>query len=161
MQASKARQAAFRLIGGSKKALTLLRRLFLGRGNGAKPALHIRFGDGRVRFPEVSQVVFMGPGRYRLEGRLNGAISGKRGLRWQLRCASGARRVLAETDMLLGQAQQWQVFTLEADVPQPGQCRGQTLRLFHDARSASEELLSGEIWFSGLRLERISGAAAR
>jgi hypothetical protein len=128
-------------------------------GNSTKHALHVSLGDGRVQFPEVSQVVLLGPGRYRLEGELKGEISGKRGLRWQIRCASGARRVLGETEMLLGQSQQWRIFSLEAEVSQFEECRGQTLRLFHDSRSASEELLHGEVWFSDLHLERISSTA--
>lgn len=57
--------------------------------------------------------------------------------------------------MLLGQSQQWRVFTLEVDVPQAEDCRGQMLRLFHDSRSASEEFISGEVWFTGLHLERV------
>ena len=93
-------------------------------GNSTKHALHVSLGDGRVQFPEVSQVILLGPGRYRLEGELKGEISGKRGLRWQIRCASGARRVLGETEMLLGQSQQWRIFSLEADVPQFEECRG-------------------------------------
>src|SRR5262249_22614059 len=42
-----------------------------GAGGGA---LHVRFGTGRVRFPEATQVVFLAPGRYRLEGRIRGRI---------------------------------------------------------------------------------------
>ncbi len=61
--------------------------------------------------------------------------------------------------MLLGQSLQWRIFSLEADVAQFEECRGQTLRLFHDSRSASEELLHGEVWFSDLHLERISNTA--
>ena len=128
-------------------------------GNSTKHALHVSLDNGRVQFPEVSQVILLGPGHYRLEGELKGEISGKRGLRWQIRCASGARRVLGETEMLLGQSQQWRIFSLEADVSQFEECRGQTLRLFHDSRSASEELLHGEVWFSNLHLERISSTA--
>lgn len=122
-------------------------------GNGTGHALHIRLGNGRIKFPEVSQMTLLPPGRYRLEGKLRGAIIGKRGLRWQLACASG--RILGETEMLLGQTQQWRIFALEADVPQFDECRGEKLKLVHDARSASEELLTGEIWFSDLRVERI------
>jgi len=118
-------------------------------------ALHVSFGMGRVQFPEVSQVILLAAGRYRLEGKLRGSIIAKRGLRWQIRCASGARRSLGETDMLLGQSQQWRVFSLEVEIPQAEDCHGQTLRLFHDSRSASEEFISGEVWFGSLRLSRI------
>ena len=113
-----------------------------------------------MKFPDVSQIVLLAPGHFRLEGKLRGTIAGKRGLRWQLRCASGARRVLAETDMLLGQSREWRIFTLEAKVPPLEDCRGQALRLFHDSRSASEELLTGEVWFGDLRLEHAASNAA-
>jgi hypothetical protein len=130
------------------------------QGSGTQHALHIRFGEGRVKFPDVSQIVLLASGHFRLEGKLRGTIAGKRGLRWQLRCASGARRVLAETEMLLGQSREWRIFTLDAEVPLLEDCRGQVLRLFHDSRMASEELLSGEVWFSDLRLEHAASNAA-
>ena len=120
--------------------------------------LHISFGTGRVQFPEVSQVIRLTPGRYHLEGRLRGSITAKRGLRWQVRCLSGSHRILGETDMLMGRSEDWRIFSLEADVPEAEDCRGQTLRLFHHSRSASEELISGEAWFTGLHLERVAEA---
>ena len=67
-------------------------------------AFHIKFGDGRIQFPQISQVLFLPPGRYRLQGNLRGAISGKRGLRWQIFCASGLHKLLGETEMLLGES---------------------------------------------------------
>jgi hypothetical protein len=118
--------------------------------------LHIAMSDGRVQFPEVSQTILLKPGRYRFEGKLRGSIVGKRGLRWQLRCLPGAGRVLSETEMLMGQFQQWRFFKLEVEVPDLEECRGQVIRLFHDSRSASEQLLSGEVWLSDLRLERLA-----
>jgi hypothetical protein len=118
-------------------------------------ALHVAFGSGRAQFPEMMQIIVLPYGKYRLEGKLRGSVMAKRGLRWQLRCASGLDRVLGETDMLMGQSYQWRVFSFEAEVPDTKECRGQALRLFHDSRSASEELISGEVWFTGLHLERI------
>ena len=129
---------------------------FLPLGAQTERALHVSFGEGRVQFPEVSQVVRLTPGKYRLEGKFRGSIAAKRGLRWQLRCLSGSHRMLGQTDMLMGQSEDWRIFSLDADVPETDDCRGQTLRLFHDSRSASEELISGEAWFTALRLERVS-----
>ena len=105
---------------------------FVALGIHGERALHVSFGMGRVRFAEVSQVIFLSPGKYRLEGKLRGSIISKRGLRWQVSCMSGNRRSLAETDMLLGQSQQWRNFSLEVDVPKAEDCAGQLLRLFHD-----------------------------
>ena len=58
--------------------------------------------------------------------------------------------------MLMGESEEWRVFTLEADVPLNSQCVGQALALSDEARSASEEFLSGEAWFGGMRLERVA-----
>ncbi len=103
----------------------------------------------------LRQVLVLPPGHYRLEGKLRGSIIGKRGLRWQLTCLSGAP-VLGETDMLMGESEEWRAFALEAQVPQSKECVGQVVRLFHDSRSASEEYITGEVWFGGLHLERLS-----
>ncbi len=128
---------------------------FVPSGAPGKRALHFTFGNGRVQFPETSQIVVLPTSRYRVEGKLRGQMAGKRGLRWQLRCATGERRVLGETEMLTGQSEEWRVFSFEAEVPQAGTCGGQLLRLFHDSRSASEEFLSGEVWFAEIQVERI------
>ncbi len=111
----------------------------------------------------MRQVLVLPPGHYRLSGQLRGSIAGKRGLRWQLRCNSQVWNVLGETEMLIGESEEWRMFTLEADVPQSAECIGQVLALYHDARSASEEYLRGEAWFGGLHLERTAGekSAAR
>ena len=127
-------------------------------GSTGRRQLHLTFGRGRTRFPVVSQVLLLSPGRYRLEGALRGTIAAKRGLRWELRCAAGSHQVLGATEMLMGQSQQWRLFSFSADIPQAN-CNGQILRLFHDARSASEEFIAGEVWFSGLRLDRMQTTA--
>lgn len=123
---------------------------------GGQRLFHVSFGEGRIKFPEVAQVLILPPGRYRLEGRLRGSIISKRGLRWQLSCYPLNETVLGELEMLVGRSEQWRVFTLEAEVPQSRECKGQLLRLFHDSRSASEEFISGEAWFGGLRLEHVA-----
>ena len=106
---------------------------FVPVGAGGERALHFAFGYGRIQFPEVSQHVLLAPGNYRLEGKLRGSVVGKRGLRWRLRCAGGARQVLGETEMLLGESKEWRIFALQAQVPQVEDCRAQELRLFHDS----------------------------
>ncbi len=140
------------------RGLNAAAELIPAGNTGSRRLLHISFNGGRVRFPEVSQFLLLSAGRYRFEGVLRGAIAAKRGLRWQLRCAAGSKLVLGETEMLQGQTGQWRVFALQADIP-PGDCSAQMLRLYHDARSASEELISGEVWFSGLHLERMHDTA--
>ncbi len=116
-------------------------------------ALRFGFGLGRAQFPELSQLVLLAPGRYRLSGSFQGLLRGNRGLRWQLRCM-GAKTPLAETDMIYGAPGSWRVFTLDVEVPDEESCRAQRIRLYHDARSPSEQLISGEISFRGLQLVR-------
>jgi hypothetical protein len=118
-------------------------------------ALHFTFGDGRIQFPEVSQILLLPAGKYSLEGKLRGRILGKRGVRWQLQCVGGKHQMLGETDLLSGHSQEWRAFSLQALIPK-NDCEGQLLRLFHDSRSASEEFLSGEAWFAALHLTRSS-----
>lgn len=115
-------------------------------------ALHISFGTGRVRFPEISQVLILAPGRYRLTGNVRTAITAKRGLRWQITCLRGARTLLGSTEQILGTANDWTTFAVDLTVPAQQDCTGQKLNLMHDARSASEQLISGEVWFDALKL---------
>jgi hypothetical protein len=123
-------------------------------------ALRFSFGGGRAKFPETSQIVLLGPGRYQLTGSFRGLITSPRGLRWELRCI-GAETPLAETDMIFSAPQDWQTFTLDIEVPSSDDddCPAQKLRLYHAARSASEELMTGEISFRGIRLTRHDVAA--
>jgi hypothetical protein len=141
------------------RGLNAVAELTSGEGGSAR-ALHIAFSDGRVRFPEVAQVLLLGPGRYRLEGLMRGAVDGNRGLRWQLRCAAGTQAILGESESFLGRYPQWRAFSLDADIPSAG-CVGQLLRLYHDSRSASEEFITGEAWFRGLELQRESYSRQR
>jgi len=118
-------------------------------------ALHFNMGEGRIQFPVVRQFVLFSAGSYRIDGKLRGHITGKRGLRWQIRCAHGNQRILGETEQLLGRSEQWRNFAFSFDVPRTDECKGQMLRLYHDARSPSEEFVSGEVSFADLRLTRL------
>jgi hypothetical protein len=117
--------------------------------------IRFNFGVGRVTFPEASQILMLAPGHYRLTGEFQGLMVAKRGLRWQVRCAGGKKSNLAETEMIYGHPRSPETFALDVDVPAGEDCQAQQLRLFHDARSASEELISGEILFRQLSLARL------
>lgn len=119
---------------------------------GAK-ALHFSFGSGRVKFPRITQIVALAPGRYRFEGVLQGVIVAKRGLRWQFQC-HGAKTPPTETEMLYGDSRAVQLFELHFEVPNRDDCRAQIIRLIHDARSASEEMVTGQISVQELSLTR-------
>ena len=61
--------------------------------------------------------------------------------------------------MIFGVANTWREFSAEFDVP-ANDCRPQVLRLELDARSASEELISGTIYFDDLSIARFMPKAA-
>lgn len=117
-------------------------------------SIRFDFGVGRVQFPELSQMIVLAPGHYRLEGEFRGMIRGKRGVRWQVRCWQG--RNIAETEMLYGAfANAWRSFGLNIEIPDSDNCQSQQLRVFHDSRSASEEVISGHISFRRINLRSI------
>jgi len=118
-------------------------------------ALHISFGSGRVTFPALRQVLMLSPGRYRLTVDYRGRIIAKRGLRWRLSCLQNQHNTIAETDMLMGMQAHWRTITFDFEIPYIPQCRAQFLQLLHDARSASEQFISGEVWFDELNLNRL------
>ena len=118
---------------------------------GDQRALLIDFGYGRVEFQPVWQLLMLPEGKYQLKGQYKGEIVGKRGMVWRVACADG-ERPLGESAMILGQAANWQTFGVDFSVPSG--CRAQTLRLELDARSASEQMVSGSIWFDELAVTR-------
>lgn len=119
-------------------------------------SLRFTFGAGRAKFPELTQILVLSPGRYRLEGEYFGLINAQRGLRWEIRCWRGSE--LARTEMIRGDRHpSWQSFGFDIEVPDRDDCRAQQLRLFLDARLAAEELVSGQIAFRQLSLRRPDG----
>jgi hypothetical protein len=122
-------------------------------GTSDEKALYIEFTQGRAQFPGVSQVTLLAPGTYELKGQLKGALVGARGLVWRVSCSDGT--VLGQTDLLRGNFPQWREFSFAFTVPQSA-CRAQTIRLELDARSASEKLVAGSMWFDQLDLKRLA-----
>ena len=118
-------------------------------------ALHMSFVSGRVTFPTMRQILMLSPGRYRLSLQYHGKIIAKRGLRWRLSCFQNQRKMLAETDMLMGVQSRWRTIVRDIEVPDIPECRAQVLQLLHDARSASEHFITGQVWFDELELSRL------
>jgi hypothetical protein len=119
-------------------------------------SLRFTFGAGRATFPELSQILVLPPGRYRLDGEHLGSLTAQRGLRWEVRCWQG--RELARTALIRGDRHpSWQPFGLDIEVPHHDRCKAQQLRLFLDARLAAEQLISGQIAFRLLTLKRSDG----
>lgn len=118
-------------------------------------ALFLQFGQGRSEFAGVTQLTLLGPGTYELKGKHKGTLAGPRGLVWRVTCA-GAQSI-AQSELIRGDIPQWRDFTLGFTVPQTG-CRAQQVRLDLDARSASEKIITGSMWFDELSLNRSPGA---
>jgi hypothetical protein len=136
----------------------------LGKGAGAtvdivqradqagQRALYIELGPGRVEFGGVAQTLLLAPGSYRFNGRYRGEIVGRRGLIWRVACAD-AEGPLAQSPMMVGLAAGWKDIAFSFTVPASG-CRAQHLRLDLDARMASEQLVSGSVWYDELAIAR-------
>ncbi len=122
----------------------------------ADHALVIQFGPGRVEFPGVSQAIMLAPGAYALKGSLMGEIRGPRGVQWSVKCVNGA--LLGRSQMILGSFSAWRDFEFPLVVPETS-CAVQTIELELAARSPSEKLLSGVIWFDDFSIVRREGAS--
>lgn len=121
-------------------------------------ALVIQFGPGRADVPGVSQAIMLAPGAYALKGSFMGEIRGPRGVQWSVKCMDGA--LLGQSEMMLGSFASWRDFELALVVPQTG-CVAQIIELQLAARSPSEKLLSGVIWFDDLLIVRKAEGRAR
>lgn len=121
-------------------------------------SLHIRFSGARAKSLAIRQVVLLSPGRYSVSGSMLGKISSKRGMRWQVVCLSPTREVLGQSDLLFGAQSDWESFQFHVNLAE-GSCRAQTLQLIHDARSASEQLVQGEIWFDDLAIDHAGSSS--
>lgn len=121
--------------------------------------LLLDLGPGRADFRGVTQLVMLSPGTYRLAGKMKGESRGKRGLQWAVRCAGKGGPPLGEGPMFVGVARAWTGFDLSFTVPETD-CRAQELRLTLAARSASEQLVSGSVWYDDLKITRLPAGAA-
>jgi hypothetical protein len=116
-------------------------------------ALLLDFGVGRVASLGVTQLVTLAPGQYRFQGKSNVDIVSQRGLQWRITCANGEATQLAESSVAQGSGGAWQDFSTSFTVPETG-CPAQYVRLVFDARSASEQFISGSVWYDDLQIVR-------
>lgn len=115
--------------------------------NSAQRALLLGFSSGRAQFPGVSQLTMLTPGRYKLKGSYKSDLNGPRGVLWTVLCENS--QTAGESQRFVGVSQDWSEFEFTFNVPEKG-CVAQALVLKLAARSPSEEILSGEIWFDEL-----------
>jgi len=124
-------------------------------------ALHIEFlpDSGRVDFSAVTELVMLPPGNYQFQGRYRGTIISQRGLQWRISCAGDegkppiaeSPKPAAESPMGSDQDSAWQDLQFSFSVPQAN-CPAQYVALISSARSASEQFISGTIWYDDLKI---------
>ncbi len=121
--------------------------------SGDNRALRVSFGSGRVNMVPMTQRLMLAPGTYTLSYRLRGDLTGRRGLKWIVACATQTVSQLGESAMFIGQQRGWRQHETEFTVSEQG-CHSQELRLVHDSRSASEEFASGTVWYDDVEITR-------
>jgi hypothetical protein len=118
----------------------------------AQRALVVNFGQGRVELGGTSQILRLRPGDYQVAGEAQGDVVGRRSVRWRVTCLDSPAKV-GQSDMFLGEMITWTAFSFAVNVPETG-CTAQRLSLDLDARSPTERLVSGTIWFDELSIRR-------
>jgi tetratricopeptide (TPR) repeat protein len=118
-------------------------------------ALMLDFEFGRVDYHSVAELVVLHPGTYQFNGEYQGQLIGPRGLKWRVTCADGAATPAGESPMISGTTKGWKNVTFTFTVPDKD-CSAQYVRLDLDARMASEELVSGTIFFDQLQISRVA-----
>jgi hypothetical protein len=121
-------------------------------------ALRVEFSGARINFDDVSQLMLLPPGRYRLAGRVKADnLRTSRGLWWRILCVTGSKATLAHTDPLSGNVP-WRDFQADFEVPAEG-CKAQKLQLELPARIASEHEIEGQVWYQDIRIAPLDRAA--
>jgi hypothetical protein len=120
-------------------------------------ALLMVFGPGRVKFPHVAQLIMLVPGTYELKGRFRADILSQQGLQWRVICGGKDRTQIGESSTVDGTDSGWKEFAFSFTVPKTD-CPVQVVKLFFGARSASEEFVSGSIWYDDLQIVRGSAS---
>jgi hypothetical protein len=119
-------------------------------------ALVVAFGQERVDFRGVTQLIMLSPGKYQFNGKYTGEIIGQRGLKWRVTCAGGGQ--IGESGAIAGRTATWRNIEFTFVIP-GADCPAQYLRLDLDARMSSEQFASGTVWFNELRVARFADTA--
>jgi hypothetical protein len=117
--------------------------------------LYIGFGPGRVDFGGVKQLVVLGPGQYKFKGKYKADIVSERGLKWSITCAGRLTTTMGESTPLNEAGPGWKDFEFSFVVPN-SECPAQYVRLALDARSASEQFISGSVMYDDFLIVRAS-----
>lgn len=119
----------------------------------ARRALSLEYSGILADPHSVSQFVRLAPGSYRMKGRHRGEVAGRHGLRWRMTCVEGSNS-LGESEMALRVGHEWRPFHFDFTVPDKD-CALQKLALELSARSPSERIVSGRLFYTDLAIEPI------
>lgn len=128
-------------------------------GNQGQRALHFVFQGENRPYKHFYQTLFLAPARYRLTGSVRpDSLISTGGLRWKLRCLTTSSRAhfgenLGKSERFLGVGQ-WRRFSLEFEILDSN-CEAQDLRLESEVKGRGNDVMSGEIWFDSMVIERI------
>ena len=119
-------------------------------------ALFMKFGPGRVNFGGIKQLVVLPPGKYQFQGTQKAELVSKKGLFWQVTCAKTSNKSgvqIGKGPAVEGREGAWKPFSFSFTVPRTD-CPAQYVRFSSAARSASEQFMSGSVWFDDLQILR-------
>jgi hypothetical protein len=122
------------------------------RTENGRRILDVDFFGSRVSFQNVSHLLTLAPGPYRLSGlERSENLQNERGLWWRLFCVGKPADSLAVTDLLTGD-QPWRDFTVDFEVPREN-CPYQELILELPARVALETEIIGGVSYTNLEIK--------
>lgn len=119
-------------------------------------ALFMKFGPGRVNFGGIKQLVVLPPGKYQFQGMQKADLVSKSGLFWQVTCVKTSNESsvrIGKGPTVEGRERAWKSFSFSFTVPDTG-CPAQDVRFSSAARSASEQFMSGSVWFDDFQISR-------
>ena len=123
-------------------------------------ALFLNFGPGRVDFDGVNQLIMLAPGTYKFRGKYQADLVSERGLEWRINCAGSQDAMIGQSEAVTGSTPSWKELEFSFTVPDAS-CPAQYVSLIFDARSASEQFISGSIWYDDLQILREAIAKAQ
>ncbi len=113
--------------------------------------LRVEFSGARVDFHNVSHLLALPPGTYRLTGEVAAEeLRTERGLWWRVFCAGHPDPSLGQTE-LVADSMPWRAFTLSFAVPASA-CQAQVLQLELPARVALEQAIDGVVSYRNLAI---------
>lgn len=117
-------------------------------------ALRVSYNGKRQSGNAAAQYLTLPAGRYELGGfGRPSAMTVGRGVRWALRCVSGAKpqAPIAASERFVGSSE-WRRFVFDIDVP--AGCAGQVLQLEPVGADDGPAFVGGTVWFDDLMLRR-------